>query len=113
DYAIGKDHQLPIIHAIGKDGRLTEVADSLSGTKVADARQLAADKLAELGAINKTEDYTHQVPICERCKTVVEPLVSEEWFVKMKSLAAKAIQAIADDKINFLPPNYSQILTKW
>lgn len=113
DYQIGTDHQLPIIHAIGKDGRLTEVADDLAGVKVAEARQQAADKLNELGVIAKTEDYTHQVPVCERCKTTVEPLISEEWFVKMRPLADKAIQAIADHKIRFLPANYNQILTNW
>ena len=113
DYAIGSDHSLPILHVVGKDGKLTDVAGELAGLRIAEARVQAADRLESLGSISKSEEYTHQVPVCERCKTTVEPLISEEWFVKMKPLAEKAIAAIADDNINFLPPNYAEILTSW
>jgi valyl-tRNA synthetase len=113
DYAIGKDHQLPILRVIGKDGKLTELAGDLAGLKIDEARKQAIAKLQQSGAIAKTEDYTHDVPVCERCKTTIEPLISEEWFVKMQPLAAKAITAIAQQHINFLPGNYNEILTRW
>ncbi|MBI2267913.1 MAG: valine--tRNA ligase [Candidatus Blackburnbacteria bacterium] len=111
DYEIGKNHNLPILHAIDKTGRTTELAQELAGMKIEGARELAAKKLEELGAIEKIEDYTHAVPVCERCKTTVEPLISEEWFVKMQPLAEKGILNIG--QINFYPTNYKKILTDW
>lgn len=113
DYAIGADHKLPVIQVIGKDGKLNEHGGDLAGLKVEEARKQAAVKLQTSGNIDHIEEYTHDVPVCERCKTTVEPLISEEWFVKMQPLADKAIQAIADKQINFLPDNYNDILTRW
>ena len=113
DFEIGKDHNLPIIHVVGKDGRITENDPKFTGLKVLEARAEAAKFLAEKGHIDigKTEDYTHSVPVCERCKTTIEPLISEEWFVKMKPLADKALERI--DEINFVPKNYQRILSDW
>lgn len=111
DYEIGKDNNLPIVHAIDKTGRTTNLTGNLQGLKVEEARKLAAEKLENLGAIEKVEDYTHSVPVCERCKTVVEPLISEEWFVKMKPLAKKALKNIK--KIKFAPKNYEKIISDW
>ena len=113
DYEIGKDHHLPIRQVIGKDGRMTDKAQELAGVKVAEAKEQVVKKLTELNVIAKIEDYTHQVPVCERCKTTIEPLISEEWFVKMTDLAQKAVQAIQANQINFLPDNYNQILINW
>ncbi|RJP46864.1 MAG: valine--tRNA ligase [Armatimonadetes bacterium] len=111
DYQIGQNHHLPILHSVNKNGRMTDLAEDLTGLKVEEARNLAAEKLGNLGALEKVEDYTHSVPICERCKTTVEPLISEEWFIRMKPLAEKALKNL--DKINFLPKNYHKILTDW
>jgi valyl-tRNA synthetase len=113
DYAIGADHSLPVVQVIGKDGKLNEYGDDLAGLKVDEARQQAAAKLQASNNIDHIEEYTHDVPVCERCKTTIEPLISEEWFVKMQPLAQKAIAAIGQDAIHFLPPNYAVILTKW
>ncbi|OGE16009.1 valine--tRNA ligase [Candidatus Daviesbacteria bacterium RIFCSPHIGHO2_01_FULL_37_27] len=111
DYEIGKDHNLPILHAIGKDGRITDLDPNLKGLKLIEARLKAAEILRERDLIEKEEDYTHSVPVCERCKTTVEPLISEEWFVKMKPLAEKALKNIS--KINFYPKNYQKIISDW
>ncbi len=111
DYQIGQDHGLPILHAVGKDGRITELDPELTGLKMAEARVKAAEKLETMGLISKAEDYTHAVPVCERCKTVVEPLISEEWFVKMKPLAEKALANL--DKVDFVPGNYHKIISDW
>ncbi len=111
DYEIGKDNNLPILHAIDKTGRMTELAGDLAGLKISEARQKAVEMLEDLDAIEKVEDYIHSVPVCERCKTTIEPLISEEWFVKMKPLAEKALKNM--DRINFLPKNYKKILSDW
>ena len=110
DFEIGKDNNLPILHAIDKTGRMTELAGDLAGLKIEEARTKAVEILRESGAIEKEEEYTHSVPVCERCKTVVEPLISEEWFVKMETLAIEAIKA---GQINFYPKSYAKILTDW
>jgi valyl-tRNA synthetase len=111
DYQIGQDHDLPILHAIGKDGKVTALDPSLAGLKVDQARVKAAELLREKGLIEKEEEYTHSVPLCERSKNPVEPLISEEWFVKMKPLSQKAIKNL--DKINFVPKNYKKISADW
>ncbi len=112
DYQIGMDNKLPIYHAVDKSGRMTEIAGDLCGLKVQEAREKAEGLLGDV-YIEKTENYTHSVPVCERCKTVVEPLISEEWFVKMDTLAKGAIKAIKEDRIQFLPKNYKKILVDW
>lgn len=109
DFAIGQDNNLPIMHAVDKTGRMTELTEDLSGLKIEEARQLTIQKLGP--AVEKVEDYTHAVPVCERCKTVIEPLISEEWFVKMQPIAQKALSKLS--QINFLPKNYQKILATW
>lgn len=111
DYEIGHDHGLEILHAVDKTGRLTKLAGEFAGLKVMEGRVRTAEKLEALSAIEKIEDYTHAVPVCERCKTVVEPLISEEWFVKMKPLAQAALKNL--DTINFTPHNYHNLIKDW
>lgn len=111
DYEIGKDHNLPIIHVIGKNGRITEQDPRFAGLKIDEARAQAVKYLAEKGYLANEKDYLHSVPVCERCKTTIEPLISEEWFVKMKPLAEKTLKHL--DKINFLPKNYHKIISDW
>lgn len=111
DYQIGKDHNLQILHVVDKTGRITDLDPNLVGTKILEARQKAAELLTQNGQIQKVEDYTHSVPVCERCKTTVEPLISEEWFVNMQPLSKKALTRIKE--VNFLPDNYQKILSVW
>jgi len=111
DYEIGKTHNLPILHAVGKDGKITELDPDLFGLKIEEARKKAAEKLKNMGLIEKEEEYEHSVPICERCKTVVEPLISKEWFVRMRALKEKGLTQI--EKIKFVPDSYKEIISKW
>ncbi|MBI2596433.1 valine--tRNA ligase [Candidatus Daviesbacteria bacterium] len=111
DYEIGKTHKLPILHVVSKEGHITNLDPNLNGLKIIEARDKAAGILNEKGLIEKVEEYTHSVPVCERCKTTIEPLISEEWFVKMKPLAQKALKNIG--KICFLPKNYHKIISDW
>lgn len=109
DYKIAKDNNLPIIQAIDKTGRMNVFAEELIGLKVAEARTEVVKILNE--AIVEIKDYIHSVPVCERCKTTIEPLISEEWFVKMKPLAEKALKNI--NKIRFVPKSYEKIIKDW
>lgn len=113
DYEIGKNNNLPIVQAINKEGRLADIAGEFSGLKVLEARVKTAEKLGVLGLLKKTEDYTHNVAVCERCKSVVEPLISEEWFVKMGEIAKAGIDVIKKDEVVFLPKSYKKILLDW
>jgi len=113
DYQIGKDHNLLLINVVGKDGKLTEVAGDYSGLKVIDARARIVEDLKKTPYFIKEEDYVHNVAVCERCKSVVEPLISEEWFVKVGEMAKEAVHVINANKIKFLPPNYKKILAEW
>ncbi len=111
DYEIGKTHGLSILHVVNKEGRITDLHPELAGLKIAEAREKAAALLREQGLLEKEEAYVHSVPVCERCKTTVEPLISEEWFVKMQPLAEKALVNLK--KINFIPKNYETIIREW
>ena len=113
DYQIGKDHKLEILHAVNKEGRLTDITGEFCGQKIDEAKEKVVEKLRTLGALSKEEDYIHSVAVCERCKTTIEPLISEEWFVRVEKLAKGAIDVIKKDKIKFLPSNYAKILTDW
>ncbi|MDO8487170.1 MAG: valine--tRNA ligase [Candidatus Curtissbacteria bacterium] len=113
DYAIGKDHDLEVLQVIGKDGKTTMLAAPLFDLKVDEARQQVLLELRKNGSLVKEEDYKHSVAVCERCRSVVEPLISEEWFVKVGNLAKEAIKTIKANEIRFLPKNYAKILSGW
>ena len=114
DYQIGKDHDLKIRQVVDKKGRMTELAgEKLKSLKVNRAREKVIEILKNNNALASVKPYKHSVAICERCKSVVEPLISEEWFVKVDALAKGAIKAINAGKIKFLPKNYAKILVDW
>ncbi|MDP2632936.1 MAG: valine--tRNA ligase [Candidatus Curtissbacteria bacterium] len=113
DYEIGKRNNLPIIHVINKEGKLTDVAGKYAGMKVAAAREAMLPELREKGILVKEEEYVHNVSVCERCKSTVEPIISEEWFVNVSEMAKAAVKVIDAGEIEFFPPNYKKILTEW
>lgn len=113
DYQIGKDNNLRIIQVVDKRGRMTGEVGDFGGLTVNDARKKAVETLGGNGALVEEKNYTHSVAVCERCKAVVEPLISEEWFVKVGDLAKDAIAVIKKGKINFLPKNYTKTETEW
>ena len=81
--------------------------------KAIEARKIIVKKLEELGALVSIEDYTHNVGKCERCKTTIEPRISEQWFVKMKELAKPAIEAVKKDDVKFVPKRYEKTYFNW
>lgn len=114
DYDLGQTHHLPIIKIIGLDGNITpEAGVEFYGLPVLEARKRVLDKLRELGALVKEEDYIHAVALCSRSKTVIEPLISKQWFIKVKTLAAKAMSAVRTGKITIMPERFEKMYFQW
>jgi valyl-tRNA synthetase len=113
DYEIGARNNLEKLQVIDKQGKLTELAGEFQGLKSLEAREKVVEKLEKKKYLEKIENYTHSVAVCERCKTTVEPIISEEWFVKTKPLAQEAIKTIKKNEIDFHPSRYGEILTDW
>jgi len=113
DFEIGRRHQLPEVVVIGKDGVLTAEAGKYAGLTREEARQQVVDDLAAEGLLVKVEDYTHAVGHCYRCNTVIEPLVSEQWFVRMEPLAKPAMDAVKEGRIRFVPERFTKIYLNW
>jgi valyl-tRNA synthetase len=114
DFAMGKRHNLEFIQVIGKDAKITDAApEKYRGlTREAARKQIIAD-LEELGLLLKTEDYAHNVGHCQRSGTVVEPLLSTQWFMRMKELAEPAIDAVRDGRTRIIPESVSKIYFNW
>lgn len=142
DFEIGLRHKLPQVVVIGPEGNMTEEAGKYAGLDRYDARERIVEELKEKGLLAKIEDYTHSVGTCSRCDTVIEPLLSEQWFVRMKELAQPAIDAVkgsnhgctrintdresegqdvqehprssaVKDRVRFVPDRYARIYLDW
>lgn len=113
DFEVGLRHNLPQITVIGFDARMTEAAGKYAGLDRNECRkQLLAD-LAAGGYLAGEEPLAHAVGACYRCGTVIEPLISKQWFVKMKPLAEPAIKAVQDGRIRFVPERFTKIYLNW
>ncbi len=113
DFELGKKHKLPIIKVIDERGFMNEKALSFSGLSREEAREKVVEKLKEEGYLEKIEDYSHAVGHCYRCSTVVEPLVSKQWFVRVKDLAQPAIEVVKEKKIEFIPERWEKVYFEW
>ncbi|HAA90791.1 MAG TPA: valine--tRNA ligase [Peptococcaceae bacterium] len=113
DFEIGNRHDLPQVVVIGRDGRMTEAAGKYAALTREEARQQVVSDLEELGLLLKVEDHVHAVGHCYRCDTVIEPLVSEQWFVRMKPLAEPALRAVKEGRIRFVPERFTKIYLNW
>ncbi len=113
DFEIGQRHNLPTKTAIDKKGKMTKLAGPFAGLDRFEARQRVAKKMKEMGILEKTEELQHTVPHCYRCNTVLEPLISKQWFVKMEKLKKPAIKAIEKGEIKFYPERYKKIYLDW
>jgi valyl-tRNA synthetase len=113
DFEIGKRHNLPFIKVIGEDARMTTAAGVYAGKDRFDARKEVLADLEKQGLLEKVEPYALSLSNCYRCKTIVEPLASTQWFVKMKPLAEPAIQAVDEGRITFVPANWVATWNQW
>jgi valyl-tRNA synthetase len=113
DYDLGKRHQLPAISVMGKEGRITEEGGPYHGLKFAEAREKVVQDLKDSGLLVKTEEHIHKVGVCQRCEHVVEPIISQQWFVKIDPLAQPAIAAVKEGKIEFVPKSWEKTYFEW
>ncbi|WAM34815.1 valine--tRNA ligase [Caldicellulosiruptor morganii] len=113
DFEIGQRHNLPMIQVIDTKGYMNENAGRYAGQDRFEARKNIVNDLKSLGLLVKEEDYTHNVGHCYRCSTVIEPLVSKQWFVKMKPLAEPAIRVVKKGRIRFIPERFEKIYFNW
>ena len=113
DYQAGLKHNLEIIEVFDDSSIMRDLVPEYAGMKAIDARKLIVEKLQELGALVKIEDYTHNVGKCYRCHNTIEPRVSEQWFVKMKDLAKRAADSVRNDQVRFVPKRYEKMYFNW
>ncbi|MDD5221919.1 MAG: valine--tRNA ligase [Patescibacteria group bacterium] len=113
DWQIGQENNLPIINVIGPDGKMSKEAGEYAGLRTKEAREKILAKLKEQNLLVKEEDYPHQISLCDRCGTAVEPQVSTQWFVKMDKLATPAYKAVSVNKIKIIPERYQKVYLTW
>ena len=113
DYQAGLRHNLEIIEVFDDSSIMGDLVPEYKGMKSIDARKLIVSKLEEIGALVKTEDYTHSVGKCYRCHNTIEPRISEQWFISMKNLAKRAADAVRNDEVRFVPKRYEKMYFNW
>ncbi|MBI1381434.1 MAG: valine--tRNA ligase [Planctomycetaceae bacterium] len=113
DYERGKRHNLPILIVIEKDGRMAPNAGPFAGLSREKARDAVVKGMDELGLLDKVEDIKHSVALSDRSKSVIEPLVSEQWFVAMKELAGPAIRAVDNGSLSLRPERWTKVYLDW
>ena len=113
DYEVGLRHNLEIINVITEDGHLNELAGKYNGLYKEDARPIVAKDLEDGGYLVKVEPYSHNVGVCYRCHSTVEPAISDQWFVKMEPLAKPAIDAVKNGDTKFVPKRFEKIYFHW
>jgi valyl-tRNA synthetase len=113
DFEIGRRHDLPVRSVIGFDGKMTALAGKYAGLDRFETRKRIVEDMQALGLIDRIEPYRHSVGVCYRCKTVVEPLVSKQWYVRTKPLAEPAIKAVRSGKIKIVPRTWTKTYFHW
>ena len=113
DFEIGQRHDLPSIKTIDDNGRMMSPAGIFEGQERFKCRKGVVKLLKQKGLLVKTEPYTHGVGHCYRCKTVVEPNLSKQWFVKVRPLAKKAIEAVKKNETRIIPETWRKTYFNW
>ncbi|MEK7642662.1 MAG: valine--tRNA ligase [Patescibacteria group bacterium] len=114
DFAIAEKHNLDREQVIDERGRLLPIAGEFAGMKIAEARDKIIEKLDKKGLVEKVDsDYKHNVRLCYKCSSVIEPQIKTQWFVKMKPLAEPVIKAIENEEIKYIPEHYGKISLHW
>ena len=113
DYQAGLKHNLEFIEVFDNKTIMGDLMPEVKGMTALEARPIIVEKLKELGALVSIEDYAHNVGKCERCKTTIEPRVSEQWFVKMEELAKPALEAVRNGDVKFVPKRYEKTYFNW
>jgi valyl-tRNA synthetase len=113
DFEIGERHKLEVLQVIGQDGKMNELAGKYAGLDRFEARKQIVNKLEESGLIEKIEDYVHNIGYSERGGAIVEPYLSDQWFVSMTSLAGPALEAVTSGKVKFYPERWAKVYGHW
>ncbi|MDR1391849.1 MAG: valine--tRNA ligase [Clostridiales bacterium] len=113
DFEIGVRHKLAQISVISEKGILKNLNEPYNGLEIKIARKKIVQDLQKHNLLLKTEKHTHNIGICHRCGTVIEPLLSKQWFVSMKTLAKNAIKMIKNNEICFMPKRFEKIYFNW
>lgn len=114
DFEVAQRHNLPLKQVIGFDGRMNEHAGKFAGMYAKQARAAIVEEMKAKGLIEKIDEkYTHRVGVCYKCKNVIEPLPKEQWFVKVKPLAEKAMEAVKTGEIKIYPDNFVTHYNQW
>ena len=113
DFEVGLRHNLEVIRVLNDDGTVNENGGKYQGMDRYECRKAIVADLEAEGYLVKTEPYSHNVGTCYRCHNDVEPLISAQWFVRMKPLAEEAIRVIKDGTIRFVPERFSKTYLNW
>ena len=113
DYQAGLRHNLEVIEVFDENWKMGDLVPEYKGMDLLEARKLIVEKLDEIGALVSTEDYTHNVAKCERCKNTIEPKISEQWFVNMKDMAKRAADSVRNGETRFVPQRYEKQYFHW
>ncbi len=113
DYQAGLRHHLEIIEVFDEHFKMGNLVPEYAGMDILEARKKIVEKLEEIGALVSTEEYTHNVAKCERCKHTIEPKISEQWFVSMKDLAKRAADSVRNGETRFVPQRYEKQYFNW
>lgn len=113
DYQAGIKNNLEFVEVFDSNLIMHDLIPEVAGMNAYDAREVVVKLLQEQGFLMKIEDYTHNVAKCERCKTTIEPTISDQWFVKMDELAKPAIEAVRSGDIRFIPNKYDKTYFNW
>ena len=119
DFEVGQRHRLDAPNVIGEDGAMTRVTGKYAGVERFEARRRVVEELDSLGVLEKVEPHRHSVGHCQRCATVVEPLISMQWFVNIggheqpDSIAGKAYRAVTEGEIRIVPERFTRVYLNW
>ena len=113
DYQAGLKNNLEFVEVFDSNLIMNDLIPEVAGMNAYDARDVIVKMLQDQGYLVKIEDYTHNVAKCERCKTTIEPTISDQWFVKMGELAKPAIEAVRSGDIKFIPGKYDKTYFNW
>ncbi len=113
DYGAGQRHNLDILEVFDENFKMGDLVPEYQGMDLLEARKKIVEKLKEIGALVKEEEYTHNVAKCERCKHTIEPKISEQWFVCMKELAKRAADSVRNGHTKFVPQRYEKQYFHW
>ncbi|MFP6609848.1 MAG: valine--tRNA ligase [Deltaproteobacteria bacterium] len=113
DYEMGLRHDLPVVSVMCEDGTMSDEAGPYAGMTSQECRRALVERFKADGTLERVEDHAHSVGTCYRCQTVVEPMISLQWFVDVSGMAARALEAVDDGRTKFVPEHWSKTYRSW